>query len=45
MHPYQIYVRHELLPRDFERRVAYVEWLRRQFQLRPDFKDVIIIGD
>ena len=44
-HPYQIYVRHELLPRDFERRVAYAEWFRRQCQLRPDFKDVIIIGD
>ena len=44
-HPYCMHVRHELLPRDFQRRLNFARWLTERCRRNENFPRNFVVGD
>ena len=45
MHPYRMYIRHGLLPEDFDRRMRFARWLINRCQRNEEFLRSLVVGD
>lgn len=45
MHPYDMHIRHELLPGDFNRRMRFARWLIDRCQSNKEFLRWIVAGE
>ena len=45
MHPYRMHIRHQLLPRDYARRMQFARWLVDHYERNEDFLRPFVIGD
>ena len=45
MHPYRMHIRHQLLPRDYARRIQFAQWLIERCERNEDFLRSFVIGD
>ena len=45
MHPYHIYIRHQLLPNDYARRMQFARWLGGNIERNQNFLCPFVIGD